>query len=145
MDYASGLTRVTIGGRAPGSELRRFALALCVAIVVAAGGPAAGDVAYLHAFRAAADAALASGTDQAKAAQLRYGKPDVDGSSNSRPLLVTRWFEYRRAGIRIVFAPAGGSAAAPSVSWVMIGFIDMKSDRQVAFAEGDARLRAARR
>jgi hypothetical protein len=125
--------------------LRRFALALCVAVVVAAGGPAAADVAYLHAFRTAADAVFGSGADQAKAAQLRYGKPDVDGSSNSRPLLVTRWFEYRRAGIRIVFAPAGGAAAVPPVSWVMIGFIDTKSDRQVDFVEGDARLRAARR
>jgi hypothetical protein len=126
------------------SQFRKFALLFCITFLAVGRGSAVADLGYLHRFRAAADAEFGSSADQAKAAQLRYGKPDIDQSGGSPPQLVTRWFVYRRAGIRIVFSPVGGTPTMPR-SWVMIGFIDTRSDQQIDFAAGDSRLMAARR
>src|ERR1700757_1375661 len=72
--------------------------------------PAVADSAYLEEFQQAASRILGTSKDQVQVVLARYGRPDLDDTTaydQPRPPVVTRWFDYRKAGVRVHFVAKG--------------------------------------
>jgi hypothetical protein len=109
--------------------------------------PAHADRAYLERFERDAQVSLGKNADDAPLALARYGTPDADNSSayeDPRPPLVTRFLEYRGAGVRVGFIANESLRAPPPDTWKLIGFIDIPTNQAIPFQEGDDRLKRAR-
>jgi hypothetical protein len=120
-------------------------LALCFATLTLR--PAAADRAYLDRFHKDAHDALRIHRDDGPVVLRRYGKPDADDSTahdDPRPPLVTRWMDYRKAGVRVLLGANESMRGPPPYTWLLIGFVDIASDQAISFEKGDARLKAAK-
>jgi hypothetical protein len=124
-------------------------LSLLLAVVAISGPlePAVADRAYLEEFRQAVSRALGTSKDQAPGVLVRYGPPDLDGSTaydHPRPPIVVRWLAYERAGVRALFVANESLSDPPPYTWTLIGFVDIARNEAISFEEGERRLRAAR-
>jgi hypothetical protein len=132
-------------------------LLLAVATFGGAVRPAMADRTYLEGlieefqqgkeFQQAASRILGATKDQVQVVLTRYGRPDLDDTTaydQPRPPVVLRWFDYRKAGVRVHFAAKGSMDGPPPYTWILLGFMDTASSAPIPFGEGDRRLRAAK-
>lgn len=79
----------------------------------------------------------------------KYGRPDVDFSTEKekpRPLIVTRRWEYKKAGVVWVFvADAAMGAPPPYKQWLLMGAMDLKTKNKVTAEEADRRIAELKR
>jgi hypothetical protein len=82
----------------------------------------------------------AGAEDQAAEIIRRCGKPTIDdntGHDRPRPIIVTRWIEYRKAAVRFMFIPdAKASAPPPYKGWKFVGAVDQHTNTQVSLDDG---------
>lgn len=76
----------------------------------------------------------------------RYGKPDVDDSTENdgpRPPIVTRMLTYKKEGVRAAYVPdARIGDSPPYKKWKLIGFQDPKTDAVLSAQEVVRRMQA---
>jgi hypothetical protein len=127
---------------------RHFLIASLLFTTVALGSSAvAGGSAFLEQFRQESSRVFDPTKDQAPLALARYGKPDRDDSTaydQPRPPVVTRLFDYRKAGVEAAFGARDSMRKPPPYTWLLFGFLDTASKEAISFEEGDRRLRAAK-
>lgn len=83
---------------------------------------------------------LAQVSDDASRFIARFGKPDVDQSSEReqpRPPIVTRLLTYKKAKIRFAFVLGDGH------QWKALGAIDLRTNKPVTLAVAEKRIKAA--
>jgi hypothetical protein len=131
------------------NTIRLILLGLLLAIGAISGlvQPAVADRTYLEEFQQAASRTLGTSKDQVQVVLARYGQPDLDDTTaydQPRPPVVTRWFDYRKAGVRAHFVARESMDGPPPYTWALFGFMDIASKAPIPFEEGDRRLRAAK-
>jgi hypothetical protein len=82
----------------------------------------------------------ANAEDQAAEIIRRCGKPTIDdntGHDRPRPIIVTRWIEYRKASVRFMFVPdAKATDPPPYRGWKFVGAVDQQTNTQISLDEG---------
>jgi hypothetical protein len=79
-----------------------------------------------------------------------YGAPDVDDSTehdNPPPPMLSRWMDYRRANVRLLFFPSGrggGLRRPPIDEWTVVGCVDLAAQKKISTDEAARRLAAIR-
>jgi hypothetical protein len=77
--------------------------------------------------------------DQFAAIVAKYGRPDIDDSTEynaPRPPMVTRWIEYKRSHVKIMFYPDCRVGDPPPYSaWRVIGYINTQLDASISAEE----------
>lgn len=95
--------------------------------------------------RALGTSVPASVTNDAELLVYQCGKPDLDDSTENdrpRPLIPTRFIEYRAAGLRFGYVPGGDAKAGdpPPYRWTLAGVVDIAQNTAISAAELNSTL-----
>lgn len=86
----------------------------------------------------------AQASDQVQQIIQKYGKPDIDKSTQNdkpRPPIVTRWIVYKKENVRFSFVPDTKAEDPPPYHrWKIVGITDANAKKVIAPEEADQRL-----
>jgi hypothetical protein len=87
----------------------------------------------------------ASVTNDAELLLSRCGRPDTDVSTENdtpRPPIPTRFIEYRKQRVKVVFIPGGQARVndPPPYQWKLMGVLDPKAKKAIDLSQATKRL-----
>jgi len=84
-------------------------------------------------------------SDEFRAIIAKYGSPDRDDSTENdspRPVVVTRFIEYRPENVKIAFVPVGKVTDQPPYrAWKVIGYAGINPEAKISSEEATERLK----